>query len=463
MTSKTLLINPPFSSKVYSESKVKAVAPEYPPITLVTLAAPLIKAGIEVEILDLRISSNPEKELKRCLEKIFPDYVGISFTTPQFSSMQRTASIIKEYNKNIFIIGGGPHPSAEPISSIENSMLDVIAIGEGDFSIVEIVSKSNDIKSIKGICFRHGKETVCNERGGFIQNLDELPMPSWELGNIKKYKMPSNYRKKNPVGPMETSRGCPFGCVYCNKSIFGRTFRTKSPSRVIEEIKYMLNLGFKEIHFVDDTFSNDLERAKAICDEIIKNGMDFPWNLPNGIRVDRIDKELFEKMRKAGCYRVAFGIESGDQNILNSIGKFITLDKVRNAMKLAKEVGLETTGFFILALPKDTKGSMQKTIDFAKELDPDIAKFSICTPLPGTPQFIEWKSQNRIKTTNWDEYIFHKKGPKIFEHPNLDWQTIDEYYDRAYREFYLRPKYIIKRIFKGNLIEDFKVFISTKW
>lgn len=459
---KVLLINPA-SFGVYQTAKVKAVAPEYPPLNLVTLAASIRNTKTKVKIIDLQLTKNQKKELKTVLKSFQPQIVGITFTTPLYSSMLDVCHFVKEYDKDILLVGGGPHASAEPMTTIKHSLLDVIVFGEGDFTILDIIRKKNKLNSVKGICFKKNKKTICTQRREFIQNLDVLPLPTWSLIEKEKYDMPPSYCRKKPVGPMETSRGCPYGCVYCNKNIFGRTFRVKSPQRIVTEIKYMLNIGFKEIHFIDDTFSNDIERAKKICDEIKKENLNFLWALPNGIRIDRIDRELLEKMYSSGCYWLAFGVESGDQKILNMIGKGIKLNQIRSVFKMARNIGFDTEAFFMLALPWDTKKTMQRTIDFAKELDPDIAKFAVCTPLPGTPLYNKWRNECRIKITNWKNFIFHKKGPKVFDHPNLDWWTIDEYYDRAYREFYLRPKYILKRLTKGNILTDLKTFIRTRW
>jgi anaerobic magnesium-protoporphyrin IX monomethyl ester cyclase len=457
-----LLINPT-SFEIYQSAKVKAAAPKYPPLNLATLAASIRNMNNDVAIIDLQTVKNQRKELRKTIKAFNPSTVGITFTTPLTPSMRSICSFIKRYDKNIFLLGGGSHASAEPICTLKNSLLDAVVVGEGDFTILDVILHKDALDLIKGICFKKNKKIICTQKREFIKNLDMLPFPAWDLIEKEKYDMPSNYCRKKPVGPIETSRGCPYGCVYCNKNIFGRTFRVKSPQRVVDEVKYMLDSGFREIHFIDDTFSNDIERAKKICDEIKKENLDFPWALPNGIRIDRIDRELLEKMYSSGCYWLAFGIESGDQKILNLIGKSITLDRVRHVFKMAKDIGFETEAFFMLALPGDTKKTMQKTIDFAKELDPDIAKFAICTPLPGTPLYNDWMNEGRIKVTDWSEFIFHKKGPKIFDHPNLDWKTIDEYYDRAYREFYLRPRYILRRLAKGNILTDLKTFINTKW
>ena len=223
-------------------------------------------------------------------------------------------------------------------------------------------------------------------------------------------------------------------------------------------MEFMLQCGFREIHVQDDNFSANLDRAKQICDQIVARGLKFPWMLMNGIRVDCVDIELFEKLRTAGCYLIGLGIESGNQTVLDHVNKGITLDMIRNAVKLAKEAGVDTYGFFMLALPSDTKETMRQTIHFARELDLDIAKFDITIPYPGTRLFREWDAQGRIKSKNWSDYTHHQDEHRIYDHPNLDWETIQHFYRKAFRDFYLRPRYIWTRfrrsVRRGEVLKD---------
>lgn len=438
-----LLINPPMGG-VYSKTIVKVGAPVYPPLTLTTLAAPLINSGVEVSILDLNLGKNPKDQIIKSLESISPAAVGITFLTPLYEQMLDICNIIKTYDSSLKIIGGGPHATALPRETLEESKMDIAVMGEGDYTFVDVLQKEK-IESIEGICFKKDRKIICNKNREFIQTLDELPMPAWGLVDINKYKTSLQFCKKNPVAEMETSRGCIGRCIYCNKNTFGYIFRAKSINRVVEEMEYILSIGFREIHIVDDCFSTDLQRAKGICDEIIKRKLDFIWNLPNGLRANTVDKELFEKMHAAGCYRVAFGVESGDQKVLNKIRKGIVIEQVRKAFKMAKEAGLETIAYLMLGLPGDTEETMQRTIDFAKELDADIAKFDITIPLPGTPLYSQLKQEGYITAKNWSEYNFHNTD-SVYIHPNLDWNILGKYYRKSYRDYYLRPRYILRRI-----------------
>ncbi len=244
--------------------------------------------------------------------------------------------------------------------------------------------------------------------------------------------------------------------------------RFKSPERVVNEMQYMLDIGFNELHVQDDLFSSDKERAKKIADLVVERKMDFPWMLTNGIRVDTVDLELFQKLKKAGCYRIAFGIESGNQDVLDDVQKGTTLEQIRNAVSLTKLAKIETFGFFMLALPADTEETMQQTIDLAKELDLDLPKFVVTTPYPGTRLYDIYKEKNLINSKKWSDYLQHNVDMShIFDHPHLSWETIGKYYRKAYREVYFRPSFIYKRVKKGlkerTLFQDFKTFITTDW
>jgi radical SAM superfamily enzyme YgiQ (UPF0313 family) len=229
----------------------------------------------------------------------------------------------------------------------------------------------------------------------------------------------------------------------------------------------MLTSGFREIHIEDDGFSTDLSRAKEICRQIIIRNLNVPWTLKNGIRVDRVDPELLELMKQAGCYQVAYGIESGNQSVLNGVGKNITLNQVQKAVNMAKRVGLETYGFFMLGLPGETEETLQDTINFALELDMDIVKFSIFTPLPGTPLFEQWQANGSILTTDWSKYSFHNLIDQVYRHPSVDHDTLRRSYREAYRRYYLRWHFIWRRAKKdfsdGRIIWDAKYFLQMKW
>ncbi|OGS23744.1 MAG: hypothetical protein A2297_05005 [Elusimicrobia bacterium RIFOXYB2_FULL_48_7] len=462
---KILLVNPSWK-EIYESTKIKAGVPYSPVLSLAVIAAPLLEDKHEVKIIDLNLFGDPDTSFREMLEEFKPDYVGITFTTSLYSQMVKIAKLAKDFNQNVTVIGGGAHSSTFPEETLKSSSLDIAVVGEGDFTLREIVS-GKDKKEIKGISYKEGDKILSNPRRDNIANLDDLPYPAWKLYQLEKYKTTGLVAKLNPAGWLETSRGCIYECPYCNKGIFGNRFRVKSPKRVVSEIEYMLDAGFKEIHIADDCFSTDLKRAKDICDGIIEKGLKFPWSTLTGIRVDKVDEELLEKMAKAGCYRVYFGIESGSQKVLDSIHKKFKLDQAEKAVKLAKKAGMEVYGFFMIGLPDEEEEDMKKTIEFAKKLDLDIVKMSITIPIPGSPLFNDLNKSGLIKTKDWSKFNLYAIPEDIYDHPRLSWEIINKYYNKFYRAFYFRPGFIFKRFMKGllsgTMLDDIKHFFQTKW
>jgi len=464
---KTLLIIPSGAVKVYEKSKFKAAISEIPYISQAMLGAMLGNEGIQVKILDLStLKKNHKLTLNKVIREFKPTHVGVTFTTPLTNEAYYIAQLIKEIDKDIILIAGGVHPTCMPLEVLKKSKFEVCVIGEGDETIVEVVNNyDSDYSKIKGIAYKteNGKIVETAQRD-LIQDLDSLPFARWDLYDLNKYKTSPLTSRASPVGAIETSRGCVFACTYCNKKTFSRRFRMKSAKRVVDEIEHMLESGFKEIHIWDDMFTTNLVRAKNICDEIIKRNLKFPWCLACGIRVDIVDEEFLRKAKEAGCYSVYFGVESGDDQVLKDIDKRITTDQVKKAVKIAKEVGLEATGFFMIGLPTDTKKTINKTIDLAKSLPLDYAKCTILVPYPETKIYEEWEKEGFIISKDWSKYNFHTAS-KVYNHPNLTWEELDGYYHQFYRKFYFNPKYIARKLYNdlkaGRLGITLKYAIKT--
>jgi radical SAM superfamily enzyme YgiQ (UPF0313 family) len=452
---KILLIIPSYRKIIYENTKIKVGRIDSPILSMAVIAAGLLKNGHTVKILDLNLFDNVQEIILNEISSYCPEFVGITVVTPLFNEMVNICKLIKKYNPDIKIVIGGPHVSSLPEESLLNSEADIAVIGEGDFTIIDIVNNKN-LKDIEGIAYKSDGEIKVNVRREQITNLDILPFPTWQLYDLNKYHTSKLMSRKSPAGWIETSRGCPFNCCYCNKSVFGRRFRAKSSERVLDEMQYMLDIGFREIHIADDMFTTDVNRVKEICDGIIKRKLKFPWATVTGIRVDRGDEEMFKKMAEAGCYRIYLGIESGNQSILNLIGKNITLNQVRKTVNMIKKYGMEICGFFMIALPGETEKTIEDTINFACELNLDFAKLTITTPLPATPLFNDLDKNNRIKTKDWSKYNLYLPTNYIYDHPNLEWEIIQKYYNKFYRRFYFRISYILRTlknaVLHGNLI-----------
>lgn len=440
-----LLINAPSAFQSYSGTRVNAVVQNFPLLSLAYLSAIARREGFRAAVLDLGVESNPYKTLHQALDFYSPKFVGITSTTPIFPEVLGLSKIIRDHIGNrATLILGGPHASALPEEALRQSAFDILVVGEGEDALVEILQEKS-LSAIKGIYYRNGEKIEHTESRVLTENLDSLPLPALDLFDLKRYTFPRLLYKASPMTHYMTSRGCVYGCTFCNKNIFGRKFRTKSPELVVDEMEYILRLGIKEIRITDDMFTTDMERAKTICRLIIKRKLKFPWNLGAGLRVDSVDEEFLRLAKEAGLYQVSLAFESGDQNSLNSINKGITIEQSRNAMKLVKKVGLESVGFFMFGLPGDTEESLKKTTDFAIELMPDMAKVTITNPFPGTELFRQYEEKGLIKSKDWTLYNLHNPG-EIYEHPNLSFKTMRDYYNKFYFKFYLNPKYLLKRI-----------------
>ena len=404
-----LLINPPYERAGVSES-VSSVSIS---LSLAMLGAICQNLGRNTKVLDLNLYFDWTDRLLLTVHDYEPDLVGITFTTPTYYLANEIAKTIKRENeKDVTIVGGGAHATALPRETLMGSAFDGLAIGEADLSFQELIKTAD--KNTPGWFWKSDNNFVKTGVFPQISFLDNLPHGAFDLFDTEKYIYPEETSRKNPVCLLETSRGCYAKCSFCNKNIFGHRIRKKSSRRIVDEIEYILSCGFGEIHLSDDSFTADLNHAKGMCDEILARGLKFPWVPRSGIRVDRITGKVLEIMRKAGCYHVPFGIESGSQNVINRINKGITIEQVRNSVKIAKELEFETTGYFMIGLPGETVETLMKTLDFASELQLDHVKFGFTIPLPGTPMFEELEEIGNLLTRDWNKFTYTTPSWEIF-------------------------------------------------
>lgn len=443
-----LFINPPSAFGAYTSTKVEVFKQVFPLLSFASLSAYVKQDGFNAVVLDLGIENNYYGLLREKLKEIKPKFIGITSATPLFFEVAEISKISREtLGRSAQIIYGGPHATALPQESLENSEADIIVTGEGEQTLLEIL-QGRKLSDIKGIFYKENGNILSTPPRDFINDLNSLPFPDISLYDVSRYHCSKLVSKGTPVLHIETSRGCPNNCTFCNKSIFRRQFRTKSPQRVVDEIKYFIKAGAGELRVIDDQFATDIKRAKEICRLIIKENIKIPWNLANGVRVDRVDEEFLDLAKKAGCYQVGIGFEAGDQDSLNSIEKGITLEQSARCMEMVRKSGLESVGFFMLGLPVDTEESIKRTIAFAVKMMPTYAKATVTLPLPGTRLFTQYEKEGRIKTKDWSKYNFHKIAD-VYEHPNLSQETLQKYYNLFYRAFYLNPHFLRMRLLKS--------------
>ncbi|NQT22871.1 MAG: cobalamin B12-binding domain-containing protein [Candidatus Omnitrophica bacterium] len=441
-----------------------------PPVGLAYLASVLCEKEAQVSVVSSTAEGlGVEDTLARILE-ISPDAVGISITTPTVNNSLEIVEKLKKSKKKPMIFVGGPHPTLFPEEFL-NKGVDFVVRGEGEATLSELydaMKNNTSCDDIKGISFKKERRFTHNPDRELIKDLDTLNFPKWDLFPVRKYE--SDFRIKDFSMPILSSRGCPAQCTFCYKGIFGDMFRTRSPLKIVDEIEFLKQkFNIEEFAIIDDSFTSKPKRAMEVCDLIVSRGINLPWSLPAGIRVSTVSAELLKKLKAAGCYRVGLGIESGSQSILNSIKKGITLEQARKAVKLLKEARMESAGYFMIGNLGETEKTINSTIDFAIELNPDYAQFTKATPYPGTAMYDQLKTEDRILTENWDDYDSFLKSRPVFKHENLTSEAIDQKLKEAYRKFYYRPGQMVKylraiksakevRNFFKNALKFFKTY-----
>ncbi len=441
------LVNPNAAVEV-----VKRLGISTPPLGLGYLAAALRERGFKVQIIDDLVEKLSFEKLVGRLKN--SEIVGITSTTATFNSALRYAKMIKE-RLGAFVIMGGVHVTFRPFDALRHNFVDAVCVGEGEETIVEVaerVEAGKSLDGVEGVIYRDNGEIVDNGPRGFIEDLDSLPFPAFDLMPLEKYSL---LGQKLEQFPMITSRGCPFACRYCSSSLFlGRRFRARSAKNVVDEMEWLVeDFGAKHIGFGDDTFTLNRKRVFEICDEIKKRGLDVEWSCSS--RVDTINEEMLRKMREAGCSVIYYGVESANKEILNKYyRKRIKLDAVKRAIEITKKVGIETVCSFIIGAPHETKKDMKETLKFAIKLNPDYAQFSILTPYPGTEIYEEAKEKGLILTENFDEYT---AGKPVLKNIYMTPEEISKLLKHCYLRFYLRPSFIWKEIRKGRLKVVFEI------
>ena len=454
-----LLINPSYAGS-YGAAKAALTYPVYPTLGLTTIAAEALRRGHHVEILDLSYRPYDWKLVRSRVLELKPDIVGITATTPLMNQLRDISVLCKDVSSDILLVGGGAHVSALPLESMRESQLDLALTGEADLTFGEVCD-GRDPKSILGLYYRDGGGNIqYTGPRPLIENLDDLPVPAWHLYDPARYRNEISriLVRRRPATITEFSRGCVFKCDFCaSKMTMGFGYRKKSPERCAEEVAILARLGWREFMLADDIFTSDNDWAIRVSEAITRRATGVGWTCNNGIRVESANDELFEAMRRAGCYRVSFGFESGSDQVLKAFGKGgrASLEQGRVAVKTARAAGVETNGFFLLGLSADTEDTMKETIAFARSLELDILKFGVTLPLPGTAMFTELSAEGKIRSFQWDEYHVHSAKP-LFAHRELDHDTVQRFMKLAYRQAIVaNPAFIFRRLKRGIRTGEF--------
>ena len=436
-----------------------------PSIGLAYLAA-VLEPNYNVKILECNNEGMYESGVViDYIRKMKPRVAGFHLATLCVPCTEEIIQALKKDDNCPVFLAGGPHASALPAETLETGV-DYIAIGEAEATIVELmdfITKKPEAKNpddIEGIAFNRDGQTIITNRRKLL-DINTLPYPAWHLFNKEDYS--GTLRKTNKVLPVMSSRGCPENCTFCYKEIFGTSIRFRSPKDVVDEIQYLKdNYQIEEFAILDENFTLSKKHAIEFCNLLIERDLNLGWYLGNGVRVDSTDEEVIALMKKAGNYRIALGVDSGNDDILKELKKRITKEQARNAVKVYKKYGYEITTFFLIGAPSETKQTVQDTINFAKELNPDIATFNNLTPLPGSQLYNYYNSTGALLTKDWRHYnyFFYKDRDPVYTHPTLTWDELRKLRTKAYRSFYYRPGYVISQLKKIKSFSDFKLLMK---
>lgn len=429
--------------------KLQVIGTVYPSLGLAAIGAVAEEGGHEVKLIDCEAIGLTYDDLEKEIRAYQPQMIGLQTFC---NTIQRTLEIARRVKENVSsdikIVFGGVQATFFPEEYAANKNVDFVVVGEGEIIFKNLldalVKNSTDFYHIPGLVWKKDGQIITNPPEKLIQNLDILPFPARHLFDWKLYHPSAQLRGKK-TSLIITSRGCPFSCGFCfSHKTFGRTYRFMSPGRVIEEIKFLKEkYGVDGLQFYDDTLTLNKERIIKLCDLMISEKINLPWSCFT--RVDCVTEELLKKMKAAGCYQIFYGVEAGNQRLLNLISKGITIEQIRNAFKWTRSADIEALASFIIGLPTETVEEARASVKFAKEINADYAHWELFTPYPGTNLYDIALAHGRLLTTDLNKYSPWSDDPVYLPFG----RTIEELKETKrwiYRQFYMRPFFVLRRL-----------------
>ncbi len=465
---KILILNPPRRDKIVMVKEGRCMQRKgawnyvMSPVTMVTIGTLLRNEGYTVKVIDSGVDANDFNKLLKIVKDFKPDIVLINTSTTTIDDDMYTSKFLKlNYNKNIKTILFGIHTSVKYEDILNsNNMIDFCIIGEPEITIKELISciKDNNCnyKSIEGIAFKDSNKIIRTPDRKVIENLDILPKPDWSLVNTDNYRLPFTNEKFLLVN---TNRGCPYKCIFCNAYVYyGRRHRHHSVEYIVEELKQnVYKFGVRNFMMWAEEFILDKKFVQELSKAIIKENLNIKWVCNS--RVDAVDLETLELVHKAGCWNIAYGIESGVQEILDKLKKQITLEQIRKAVSMAHKAGLQVTGHVIIGFPWDTIETMHQTEKFVNSLNLDFVQYYCAMPYPGTELYDMAIKNNWINTNDWSKW---EHNYSVLDYPHLKSTEIMKLRTKFFRNFYFKPRTVLRTVKRHiKKPKHFLVFIKN--
>lgn len=453
-----ILINPgSFLSRSWVYRKLMFPVP---PMSLAYLAGALEHEGWTTLIVDQFATGVSNRKLAELIRETDPLFVGISCLTPAMGSVRE---LIVEYMDGLGvrapIVLGNTHAHVFARQLLEKNLADVVVHGEGERRIVQIaeaISTNGGYRGIPDISWLDGGEFVSTKTGELVDDLEELAYPLWSALNIEDYNDYPFLMIREPVLPIQASRGCPYSCTFCSQDKVYKRPRYRKPEAVIREMEFMHErYGVGVMGFNDSYFPHLKNSGMEFCRLWRESSLPGRMRWFTETRVNMVDQELLLAMKNADCEMIMYGFESGNQTVLDSVSKGTTMEQARSAMKATKKAGLRSVGFFIIGLPGETRETIEQTISFALELDPDMAKFNIFVPMPGSPAFSKYWSEDDLaaepeRFTSWSLFVGSSNRPPFLPE-GMSARELAQLQKKAMLSFYLRLSKIWHFLRSGSL------------
>jgi anaerobic magnesium-protoporphyrin IX monomethyl ester cyclase len=433
-----VLCEPPFLFWDRSMDRLRQGEETIPGMGLLVLAAVARTRGYRVRLVDAKQQGASVDDVSRQIAALQPDYLGLSATTISVTNAARIAERVKTLVPGVVTILGGAHVSAIPERTLEAfPSIDFGIVGEGEVSLFELLARMDAgqaVDAVAGLVYRGAGGVHANLRAPYIDDLNALPLPAWDLlPDFPHRFQPSLFSyPRTPVATLITSRGCPFSCSFCDRSTSGKRGRMHSVEYVVRLCRHLAGLGVRHIIFVDDLFTVRKQRVVDMCQAFLDEGFTFSWSCNS--HPNLLDLQTMQLMRRAGCWQIAYGIESGSQRILDVVKREVRIPRMRETLRMTRAAGIRTKGYVMIGHPTEGLDSLAETAEFLKEVELDLCQITKFTPYPGTPAYPTIRSYGRFDE-DWEQM---NAMNFTFVPNDLSVDILETYFDYLYRTFYCR-------------------------